>query len=318
MNSTCYVGIDVGKDSLEVAVAEATTRRFPNSPQGVAQLVQYLQQQPASDYLVVVEATGGYEREVLLQLQGAGVPVVRVNPRQARRFAQGMGCQAKTDRLDAQQLRLMGERLPLAIRLLPDEKRILLQELLARREQLTKALTAEANRLQQARCPQVQQSIRRMRQELQGELQRVEQELDQLLQQCPEYREKLRLLQSVPGVGPQLARTLVVCCPELGQTSRRQAASLVGVAPVARDSGRQRGKRCVAGGRAGVRRVLYMAALVGVRYNPVLKRYYQRLRSRGKPVKVALVACMRKLLVILNAILRDGQPWRSSLAPQNA
>jgi len=318
MNSTCFVGVDVAKDSLEVAVAQGTTCRFPNSPRGVAQLVQYLQQQPASDYLVVVEATGGYERELLLQLQGAGVPVVRVNPRQARRFAQGVGYQAKTDRLDAQLLRLMGERLPLSVRPLPDEKRMQLQELLARRDQLAKALTAEANRLQQARCRQVQQSIRRVHTYLQKELQRVERQLDQALQQCPEYHEKLRLLRSVPGVGPQLARRLVVSCPELGQTTRREAASLVGVAPVARDSGRQRGKRCVAGGRASVRRVLYMAALVGARYNPVLRRLYQRLRSRGKPAKVALVACMRKLLVILNAILRDGQPWRSRLEPQNA
>ena len=303
-----FVGIDVSKSRLDVALRPSQERwQSPNDAAGVRALVERLQVLSAT--LLIVEATGGYERLLVAGLVAAQLPVVVINPRQVRDFAKALGQLAKTDRIDAQLLALFAERVRPPTRRLPDEATQELEALLVRRRQVVEMLTAEENRRKQARLAlreRIQAHIRWLR----GELSDVEAELEQAIEASPAWQVRADLLRSVPGVGPAVSRTLLGELPELGQLSHRQIAKLVGVAPLNRDSGAMRGRRSIWGGRAPVRSALYMAAFAGIRWNPVLRTHYQRLRNAGKAHKVALVACMRKLLLILNAVVRTGQPWR--------
>ena len=262
--------------------------------------------------LVVLEATGGLETFLVGELAGAQLPVVVVNPRQVRDFAKAVGKLAKTDALDAQVLAHFGEATKPDLRPLPDDSTRELQALLARRSQVVEMVTAEKNRCRTATQrlqPQIQEHIRYM----EKQLKELEQGLSELLSSSPVWRTKEKLLGSVPGVGPVLTVTLLAGLPELGRLDRREIASLVGVAPFNRDSGTLRGKRTVWGGRSSVRATLYMATLAATRYNSVMRVFYQRLLEAGKPKKVALTACMRKLLTILNAMLKHNRSWNSKL-----
>jgi transposase len=256
----------------------------------------------------VLEATGGYEAAVVAALATAGLPVVVANPRQVRDFAKATGQFAKTDAIDAQVLALFGERVRPAPRPLPDEAAQALDALLTRRRQLVEMLGAERNRLLVAR-PAVRRDLQQHIRYLERCLREADDDLHTAVKASPLWRVKDDLLQSVPGVGRVVSLTLLAELPELGRLSHKEIAALVGVAPLNRDSGTLRGKRLVYGGRAPVRAALYMAALVASKCNPVIRVFYLRLRAAGKPAKVALTACMRKLLIILNAIARSGTPW---------
>jgi transposase len=307
-----WVGIDVAKAELVTSTRPALARwAVPNTPDGWAALVERLT--PLAPESIVVEATGGYERGIVAALAAAGLAVVVVNPRQVREFARASGQRAKTDRIDADVLALFAERLRPAPRPLSDEATHDLVALLLRRRQLVDMLVAEKNRLGLARPP-VRQSLKKHIRYLERELHLTEAELTDAIEASPVWRVKDDLLQSAPGVGRVLAQTMLAELPELGTLTRQQIAALVGVAPLARDSGTLRGKRAIAGGRSRVRSALFMAALVGTRHNPVLRAFYARLLTAGKPKKVALVACMRKLLTMLNAMLRDQRPWQPSVA----
>jgi transposase len=308
-----FVGIDVAKAHLDVAERPSgTVWRVPNDEAGFAQLVQ--RWQPSAPTLVVVEATGGLEGPLVATLATAGLAVVVVNPRQVRDFAKAVGQLAKTDALDAHLLARFAEVVRPARRPLPDAQAQALAALLARRSQIVTMLSAEQQRLSTtlaALRPRVEAHLHWLRTEREA----LDRDLEQTIRQTPLWRERDDLLRSVPGVGPILATTLVAELPELGRLNRKQIAALVGVAPLNCDSGRRRGRRAIWGGRARVRAVLYMGALVAVRHNPVLRAFYERLLAAGKPKKVALTACMHKLLVILNAMLCHGTPWRVSSAP---
>jgi len=305
---SCYVGIDVAKATLDLALSVPhSLGPFANDEAGHAALIAALT--PLAPALIVLEATGGYERAVTVALAAAGLPVVVANPRQIRDFAKATGQLAKTDRLDAAVLAQFAQRVQPAVRPVPDATAQELRDLVTRRRQLIDMLGQERNRLGLARG--------RVRRELQSHIRWLERrvhesddDLRQAIEQSPVWRVRDDLLQGVPGVGPVVAQTLLATLPELGTLDRKQIAALVGVAPLNRDSGQWRGRRQVWGGRAPVRAVLYMATLVGVRHNPVLRAFYQRLRTLGKPPKVALVASMRKLLTILNAMLAHQTPWR--------
>lgn len=302
-----WAGVDVAKQHLDAAIdGERDVRRFANDEAGNASLLVWLR--ACGVTAVVLEATGGYERLLLAVTGSAGMPAARVNPRQVRDFARATGQLAKTDAIDARVLAAFGARLQPTVVVQADEGQAELAAQVARRRQLQAMIVAERNRAAMAR-PSVRQQIERHLRWLEEELAAVEAALDQQVIVDDGRRERAGLLQSVPGVGPVLIRTLLAELPELGGLHGRQLAALVGVAPLNRDSGMMRGRRTVWGGRAPVRAALYMCALVGSRYNPVLRRFYQRLLEAGKPKKVALVACMRKLLTILNAIVRDARPW---------
>jgi transposase len=265
--------------------------------------------------LVVLEATGGFERPVAAALVASGLAVAVVNPRQARDFARATGRLAKTDRIDAESLARFAEAVHPAPRAIPDEQARALGEILARRRQLVGMLTAENNRLLTASTKRVKKRIEAHLLWLEKELARTERDLQEAIEESPVFwRENEELLGSVPGVGPVLAKTLLAELPELGELKNKQLAALVGVAPLNRDSGILRGRRAIWGGRSGVRAALYMGALVATRCNPDVKVFYERLLAAGKAKKVALVACMRKLLVILNAMLRNRTLWRPSHA----
>jgi transposase len=263
--------------------------------------------------LIVLEATGGIERPVVRALVAAELPVTVANPRQVRDFAKATGQLAKTDALDAQILARFAEAVRPGLRPLPDDMTAALRALITRRRQLIDMLTAEKNRL--SRAPrQVQTRIEAHIRWLQAELERADEDLDQTIGQSPIWREQDNLLKSVPGIGPVVTRTMLGELPELGSLNRKQIAALVGVAPLNWDSGLLRGRRVIWGGRAHVRTALYMAALAASRHNPVIRDFYKRLRATGKKPNVALVACMRKLLVILNAMLRHRVPWHPVVA----
>jgi len=306
--SSVVVGIDVSKAALDVAVRPSGTAwRTTNDAAGIAALVT--QVRAVTPVCVVLEATGGLERAATAALAAAGLPVAVVNPRQVRDFAKATGRLAKTDALDAAVLAHFGEAVQPPPRPIPDAQAQALAELITRRQQLVEMRTAEQNRLGSltgSRRTRVAAHLAWLRQELAD----LEAELDAAIQASPVWRARDHLLQSVPGVGPVVARTLVADLPELGTLDRKRLAALVGVAPLNRDSSRFRGRRGVWGGRARVRSALYMAALVGTRRNPVLAAFYARLLAAGKPKKVALVACMHKLLRILNALLRTQTPWQ--------
>jgi transposase len=307
--SPTFVGIDVSKDRLDVALRPSgATFVVPRDGDGLERLAARLR--TLAPALVVLEATGGFEITVAAALAGAGLPLAVVNPRQVRAFAEATGRLAKTDRLDAEIIALFAERVRPAPRPVPDADARALAELVARRRQIVEMIGMERNRQRQARSPRVRRTIEATLATLQAALADLDGEIDGTLRRSPAWRAAEELLTSVPGIGGVTARTLIAELPELGAIDRRGLAALVGVAPINRDSGRLRGHRAIAGGRTAVRNVLYMAALVAIRWNPVLKAHYRQLVARGRPKKVALVACMRKLLGILNAILRDQTPWQ--------
>ena len=311
-SATQFVGIDVSKAQLDVAVRPSgETWTVAHDEAGLSGLVARLH--TLAPALIVVEATGGWEVALVGALAAALLPVAVVNPRQVRDFARSTGTLAKTDRLDAQSLAHFAEALRPQPRSLPNGQAQELSALLQRRRQLVDMLTAEKNRLPLAARrirPQLQTHIAW----LQRQISQFDDDLRELLRSSPLWRDKEDLLRSAPGVGPVLATTLVAALPELGTLTRQQIAALVGVAPLNRDSGTLRGRRTVWGGRAQVRTVLYMSTLVAVRHNPVLAAFYQRLRAAGKAPKVALTACMRKLLTILNAMLKHHTRWAPVMA----
>lgn len=303
----CFVGIDVAKATLDIAVRPTgETWQVANEDRVFPDLVARLR--TLAPTRIVLEATGGYEHAVVAALATAGLPVVVVNPRQVRDFGRATGQLAKTDRIDAALLALFAERVQPELRLLPDEALQALDAFLSRRRQLLEMLIAERNRLGFAKRA-IRRDIDQHIRWLEKRLKDVDRELEAAVQASPVWRATEDLLRTVPGIGPVISRTLLGELPELGQLNRKQIAALVGVAPHARDSGTLLGKRMVWGGRAPVRAVLYMGALVAAKFNPVIRAFYQRLRATGKPAKVALTACMRKLLVILNAMVRNGTPW---------
>lgn len=302
-----FVGIDVSKAGLDVAVRPMGSREFvANDAAGIEILVERLRElQPA---LIVLEATGGVERAVTRALASAEFPVVVINPRQVRDFAKATGQLAKTDTIDAAVLARFGEAVRPALRPLPDEVTWELRAVVTRRRQLTEMIVAETNRLSGA-SKAVRKRINAHLRWLETELKRADKDLDQSIRQSPIWRENEDLLRSVPGMGPVISRTLLAELPELGRLNRKQIAALVGVAPLNRDSGTLRGRRSIWGGRATVRAALYMGALVASRRNAVIQTFYRRLRNAGKAPKIALVACMRKLLTILNAMIKHKTHW---------
>ena len=302
-----YVGIDVAKAQVDVAVRPADSRwQAPYTEEGMQELVSRLQAlEPA---LVLLEASGGLETALVAALASAQLPVVVVNPRQVRDFARATGKLAKTDSLDAQALAYFAEAIRPTPKPLPDPEAQALTGLVTRRHQLVSMLVAEKNRMGKA-LPSVRPRIETHIAWLEKELEEVDRDLRDMLGRSPLWREKENLLRSVPGVGPQLSLSLLAYLPELGILDRKRIAALVGVAPFNRDSGTFRGRRTVWGGRTRVRAALYMAALVASRHNPVIRDFYQRLLAAGKTKKVALTACMRKLLTILNAMLKHLSPW---------
>lgn len=306
-----FVGIDVAKAELVVAARPSgEVWTAANDESGVRALAKRLGTQRPT--LIVLEATGGYERLCVAALAAASLPIVVVNPRQARDFAKATGQLAKTDRVDAALLALFAERVRPEVRPLPSEEAQEFEALLVRRRQVLEMRLAEQNRLAMAVGQSKRPIRKRLRQHiefLERELAITDSDLDDLVRNSPIWRERDDLLQSVPGIGPTVARTLLAELPELGRLNRRAIAKLVGVAPLNRDSGMWRGHRSIHAGRAPVRATLYMAALVAARWNPVIRAFYQRLLAKGKPKKVALVACMRKLLTMLNEMLRRGTKW---------
>ncbi len=305
-----WIGIDVAKAWLEVAsTEEERSWRVSNNADGIGQLVDALA--AAAPQLIVLEATGGYETAVTAALVAAGLAVAVVNPRQVRDFAKATGQLAKSDTLDARILARFAQRIQPPVRPLPDAVTEEVASLLSRRRQLLEMRTAETNRrptLPARLRPAVEVHVIWLSQQIAD----LDRELDRTLRTSPVWREKEALLRSIPGIGPVVARTLLGELPELGTLDRGQVAALAGVAPLNQDSGRRQGKRRVWGGRAAVRAAVYMAAVTATRHNPVIRTLYHRLHHQaGKPAKVALVACMRKLLIIANAILRDGVPWRA-------
>ncbi len=297
-----FVGIDVAKAKLDVFV-NGEVWQVQNDPSGISELIVRLKGYNPS--LIVLESTGGYESLALGELYAAGLPVARVNPGRVREFAKSIGQLAKTDTLDARILARYAELVRPAPARLPDEAEQQLAALVNRRRQLVEMCVAEQNRLGTA-PKKLRPGIRTHIDWLKAEIQRIESEMDDFIQQSPLWSEKDALLKSVPGVGDVTARTLLSELPELGELDRKEIAALVGVAPFNHDSGRMRGKRRIRGGRTSVRNVLYMAILTATRCNPIIRTFYNRLVQSGKEKKVAIVACMRKLLTILNAILRNS------------
>jgi transposase len=303
-----FVGIDVSKVRVDAHVRpDGTAFYCMTDTDGLAELVGRLR--PLRPRLVVVEASGGYEGVVAAALAEAGLPVAIVNPRQVRKFAGAIGRLAKTDAIDAAVIAHFAQAVRPAVRPLPDELLTRLAELMARRRQLVVMINAEKQRLARAHDHIAQSSFRAVLKRLEAKRRRIDKAIDKPIEASPVCCAKQDLLKSVPGIGNVVARTLIAELPELGQVDRHQIAALAGVAPMNRDSGRYRGKRKIQGGRVEVRAPLYMACLVAIRHNPVLMRFYRRLREAGKPARLAFVAAMRKLLTILNAILRDHKPW---------
>ena len=308
---TNCVGIDVSKDRLDAHIRPSGEAfAVARDGEGLEKLVERLAALDVS--LVVVEAAGGFETTAAAALAGAGLPLAVVNPRQIRDFARALGRLAKTDAIDAEVIALFAEKIRPEARPLASPEARALGELVARRRQIVEMIGMEANRRRQAAAKRLVKKIDRHLAFLEKELAEVDADIDAGVRASPAWREKEELLASVPGVGPVTARTLIAELPELGQLNRRKLAALVGVAPFNRDSGAWRGHRRIGGGRTSVRNALYMAALAAARCNPVIRAAYQRLVARGRPKKVALVACIRRLLTILNAILRTKTPWQTA------
>lgn len=313
MAEPTFIGIDVSKAELVVSVyPSGHTWTSATTTAAIEQLVTTVT--PLQPRLIVVEATAGYEFPVVSACAAVGLPIAVVNPRQVRAFAQAIGRTAKTDAIDAALLALFGARVQPEVRPLPDEATQALAALVSRRRQLIDMLGAERRRLAQATTGAVRRDLRNHIRWLERRLADVDDEIGGTVQRSPVWRAQEDLLRSVPGIGPIVARTLLAELPELGRLDRRTIAALVGVAPFNRDSGQWRGRRMIWGGRRSIRAALYMAALVASRRNPALARFYQHLRSLGKPAKVALVAVMRKLLTILNAMVKHQSSWTDHTA----
>jgi len=304
-----FVGIDISKAWLDIAVHEREEAfRAGNEDGGIADLVRRMK--VLKPTLIVVEPTGGFEKLVVAELTHAGLPVVVVNAKRVRDFARATGRLAKTDKLDAKVLAHFAAAIRPALRSLPSAEEERLTMLLTRRRQVVDMLTVEKNRLVTVRA-KMRSDIEAHIQWLANSLKELDKEIEDFVEATPIWKEKDDLLQSVPGVGPVTSATMLGMMPELGKLNRQEIAALVGVAPVNKDSGRKQGRRRIYGGRADVRSVLYMAALSAKKFNPVIKKFYDRLIKQGKEKKVALTACMRKLLVILNAMMRSNQSWRT-------
>jgi transposase len=309
MSAERFVGIDVSKDHLDVAVRpDGTRRRVPNTDEGLDQLVAVLR--PLGPALVVLEATGGYQRRAAAALSVAALPVAVVNPARAREFAKAAGRLAKTDAVDAAVLAEFAERMRPPARPLPDAEAQQMQALLARRGQLVGMRTMERNRLATAADRTVRRSLEAHLRWLEEQIDGTEKDLGAAIEASAVWKAKDELLQSIPGIGPGVARTLLFELPELGRLSREQIGALAGLAPVNRDSGRWSGRRSITGGRAVVRTAVYMATHAARKWNPALKAFADRLAAAGKAPKVVLIAVARKLLVIANAVLRDQKPWQ--------
>ena len=308
MSEETFVGIDVSQGYLDLATRPGRgVRRFINDKGGILDLATFLGEiSPAS---VVMEATGGLEGPVAVALAVGGIPVAILNPRQVRDFARATGRLAKTDTIDAEVLAHFAQALRPEARPLPDERSKEMAAFLARREQVVNMIVAEKNRLKRALSAKVEENIKAHITFLEGQLKEIEEDLRRAVEESPLWRTKDDLFKGVPGIGQMTSMTLLFDLPELGTLGRKEIASLVGVAPINWDSGTHRGKRKVWGGRARVRCVLYMATLVAARYNPIIKAFYRRLIESGKAKKVALTACMRKLLTILNAMVKHNTPW---------
>jgi len=307
-----FVGIDVSKQQLDVAEnPNSPTWSCPYDPRGIAHLIKRLR--PLHPCLIVVEATGGYERRLIADLLDAGFHVARVNPRQVRDFARGLGQLAKTDRLDAQILARFAQHVQPAPLQKSPEKQAVLDQLVSRRRQLLELRTAETARLELTQASLARRSIQQLLRLLDKQIDQLDTEIARLIDSHDDWRNKAQLLTSTPGVGPVLAATLLAKLPELGSLSRQKISALAGVAPFNHDSGKFRGQRSIWGGRRDVRAVLYMAALTARRCNPAIRAFAQRLQAAGKPLKVVLTACMRKLLLILNAMLKKQTPWHPLL-----
>jgi transposase len=308
MATSRYVGIDVSKDKLDVGVlGEKQTWQVDNTCTGIDELVQWMQEMQPE--LIVVEATGGYQRAVVDELFHAGISVAMVNATRVRQFARAGGLLAKTDKLDAQLLAVFGQRMQPKRYEGKSEAEKQLSALLVRRKQVEEMLKAEQNRLRTI-VPSLRGSVQRMIALLKEEKKRLEEQIEQYLKEQKDWQAQREILNSAPGVGKVTSATLLADLPELGKMDRKKIAALVGVAPMNYDSGQKRGYRKTKGGRADVRSILYMSTLVATRYNPVIQAQYQHLLKRGKVKKVALTACMRKFLTILNAMVRDQQPFR--------
>jgi len=308
MNSQIFIGLDVSKQHLDVAV-RPHNRHFitSNDDHGIKQLVKRLA--ALKPQLIVLEASGGYEFLVTAALAEAQLPVALVNPQAVRKFAGAAGKLAKTDKIDAQVLAHFAEALRPQPRPLPDQAHQVLKAALQRRQQVVKMIGQEENRLEKTFIPTVRRDIQAHLTWLRQRLTALNHDLDDQIRQSPLWRDRDRLYQSVPGIGPVVSRTVIAQLPEIGTLPGKKAAALVGVAPYNRDSGRFRGKRMIRGGRSYLRRMLYMAAVAATRWNPVIRTFYQRLVAAGKPKKLALTACMRKLVLILNAMVKHNQPW---------
>jgi transposase len=307
MSETLSVGIDVSKDELDVADSQSRrVKQYGNDDKGIARLIEHLEQ--LAPERIVMEATGGYETTAALAMANAGLPVVVMNPRQIRDYAKGAGRLAKTDAIDATILAQFARERKPPVRPLPDGDLRELRALVARREQLCSMLQMERTRLPKT-IGRAQENVRAMIAYLQQQIADLDDELDDFIHRSPIWQEKRELLQSAPGVGPRLACTLIAFMPELGDMNRKQAAALVGVAPFNCDSGKHRGERHIWGGRARVRDTLYMATVSAIRHNPHIEKFAQRLRAKGKEGKVVVVACMRKLLTILNAMCATNTPY---------
>jgi transposase len=304
MAEACFIGIDVSKDSLDLhALPAGDSCRFPNDEQGISQTLAWSSDRKPT--LVVLEATGGYQSRIAAELAARDLPVAVVNPRQVRDFARATGQLAKTDALDAAIIARFARDVRPHPRPLPDDAEQAIKALVTRRSQLIAIRTAELNRLHQSLPKRVVASLKQSIAFLDRQIESLDDDIDHHIKQSPIWRQNEDLLKSVPGVGDQTARTLLTQLPELGKLSRREIASLVGIAPLNRDSGVYRGRRVISGGRAHVRAALYMAALAATRCNHKIRAFYLRLRAAGKPGKVALTACMRKLLTILNTMLKN-------------
>jgi transposase len=310
MHEDGFCGIDISKDQLDAHVLpKGVHTTVKNDAQGIASLIALLQQENLT--VIVMEATGGYEVTVAAELGAAGLPVAIVNPGQVRDFARGIGKLAKTDAIDAYVLARFAETVRPEPKPLPTEDEKQIKEFVTRRRQLVDLRASEKNRLHRARSMRVRHSIKTVIAALDQEIQDIDKEIDDLIRKSPVWRENEELLETFTGVGSVTARTLLAKLPELGETDRQKIGCLVGLAPLNKDSGKKRGKRMIAGGRADVRTALYMAAVTAIKWNPVIKPFYQRLIAAGKPFKVAIVACMRKILVILNSMIKKRQPFQT-------
>ena len=316
--SRVFVGVDVSKDTLDVhalvpdAPKDASCAfSVPNSAAGVDALRQKLK--PHHVQLLVVESTGGYERRVAIELLTEGVAVAVVNPTRVRRFAEAMGTLAKTDRIDARVLAEFAMRLEPRPSERPSPEQVLLDELLTRRRQLVGMRTMEQNRQAQAVGALAVRQIRHHLKHLEKQVAQIDAELDELIDNDPRWKQRVELIDSVPGIGKTIAYRLVADLPELGQLNRGQIAALAGVAPMNRDSGGHRGRRAIRGGRIDARNALFMAAWVAKRHNPTIKVYAERLRAAGKPFKVIITACMRKILITLNVMVKTNAAWNDKL-----